>query len=170
MELLLSVAGWGAFTLVVLIGLALNLVGLFGNWVILVAIAAVWTATGFAHFGPWTLLILLALAAVGEVLEMLAAGYGASRFGGGKGAALASLAGCIAGAIFATPWFPLIGTLVGAIAGAFLGAMSYELTIARKSPGDSFRTGFGAALGRTGAVLAKFFIGLVMLAVAFVFY
>ena len=76
------------------------------------------------------------------------------------------MVGCIAGAILGSPWFPLIGTLAGAILGAFAGAVLFELLVEKKMASDAVRTGVGAALGRTGAVLAKVVIGLVMLAIA----
>lgn len=166
MALVLSILGWMLFGVGILTGLALDLVGLFGNWVILGTVAAAWVITGFKHFGVWPLGILLLLATLGEVLELLAAGYGAARFGGGRGAAFASLAGCIAGAVVGTPWFPVVGTLAGAILGAFAGAALYELLITNKPADVSVRTGIGAALGRVGGVLAKVVLGLAMLVVA----
>lgn len=166
MAIALSIIGWTFFCVFILAGLALNLVGLFGNWVILGTVVAAWAFTGFQHFGLWSLFFMLLLATLGEVIEMLAASYGAARFGGGRGAALASLVGCIVGAIVGTPWFPLVGTLAGAIAGAFVGAMLYELLVAEKTAGASVRTGFGAALGRIGGVFAKLAVGLAMLVVA----
>ncbi len=165
MSLVLAVIGWTFFTLGIIVGLALDLVGLFGNWVILGTAVAAWLCTGFEHFGIWTLLSLAALATLGEVLEMIAAGYGAAKFGGGKGAMFASFVGCIAGAIVGTPWFPIVGTLIGACAGAFAGAAIYELLIVKKTPGASIQTGVGAALGRIGGVIAKLVIGLAMLGV-----
>lgn len=162
----MSIVGWTFFGLGITAGLALNLVGLFGNWIILGTLALTWAVTGFEHFGVWPMVLFLLLAVMGEVIEMFAAGYGASKFGGGKGAAVASLVGCIAGAILGSPWFPLVGTLAGAILGAFAGAVLFELLVEQKTASDSVRTGVGAALGRTGAVLAKLFIGLVMLALA----
>ncbi len=166
MELALQIAGWSLFGLGILAGLALDLVGLFGNWVILGMVAAAWVLGGFEHFGLWALLGMAVLAALGEALEALAAGYGAARFGGGKGAALAALAGCIAGAVLGTPVFPLVGTLIGACAGAFAGAALYELVIVKKTADASLKTGFGAALGRMGGVAAKLIIGVLMLLVA----
>jgi uncharacterized protein len=170
MTLVLTIVGWTLFAIAILIGLALNLIGLFGNWVILGSIAAVWAITGFQHFSWWAMLLLLALASLGELLELLAAGYGAARYGGGRGAAIASLAGCIVGAIVGTPWFPLVGTLAGAIVGAFAGALLYEFGVSGKSAEDSFRTGIGAALGRVGGVVAKLTVGFAMLLVAFLSY
>jgi uncharacterized protein YqgC (DUF456 family) len=165
MSLVLAVIGWTFFALGIIAGLALDLVGLFGNWVILGTAAAAWLCTGFHHFGVWTLLSLTALAALGEVLEMIAAGYGAKKFGGGKGAMVASLVGCIVGAIVGTPWFPVVGTLIGAVAGAFGGAALYELLIVKKTAGASIQTGVGAALGRIAGVAVKLGLGLAMLLV-----
>jgi len=166
MTLTLAIIGWTLFGIAIVTGLALNLIGLLGNWIIWGTVAIAWAVTGFQHFGIWSLLIMLALAALGEVLEMLAAGYGAAKFGGGRGAALSSLAGCIVGAIVGTPWFPLVGTLAGAIAGAFAGAVLYEFMVAKKTAEASVRTGVGAALGRIGGVVAKLTIGFLMLAIA----
>ena len=165
MSVVLAVMGWTFFAIGIVAGLALDLVGLFGNWVILGTAAAAWLCTGFEHFGIWTLVSMTVLALLGEALEMIAAGYGAKKFGGGKGAMLASLVGCIVGAIVGTPWFPVVGTLIGAIAGAFAGAALYELLIAGKTGGASLKTGVGAALGRLGGVAAKVAIGLAMLLV-----
>ncbi len=165
MSLVLAIIGWTFFTLGITAGLVLDLVGLFGNWVILGTATAAWLCTGFHHFGVWTLISLTALALLGEALEMIAAGYGAKKFGGGKGAMFASLVGCIVGAIVGTPWFPVVGTLMGAVAGAFGGAALYELLIVKKTTGASIKTGVGAALGRIAGVIAKVAIGLAMLMV-----
>ncbi|MCK5862891.1 MAG: DUF456 domain-containing protein [Candidatus Hydrogenedentes bacterium] len=166
MSIILAITGWTLFVLGIAVGLALDMVGLFGNWIILGVVAIAWALTGFQHFGVWSLFFMLLLATLGEVLEMLAAGYGASRFGGGRGATISSLVGCIVGAIIATPFFPLVGTLAGAIAGAFIAAVLFELLIANKTPGASLRTGVGAALGRIGGVFAKLAVGIAMLLIA----
>ena len=162
----LAIFGWTIFGLAILTGILLDVVGLFGNWVILAAVVAAWALSGFTHFGIGSLISMAVLALLGEVLEAVAAGYGAARFGGGKGAALAGLAGCIAGAIVGTPWFPVVGTLAGACLGAFAGAALFELLITKKSAGASLQTGFGAALGRIGGLVAKLLVGLAMLLIA----
>ncbi|HDP36243.1 MAG TPA: DUF456 domain-containing protein [Candidatus Hydrogenedentes bacterium] len=166
MSLALSIIGWTFFAFGIVAGLLLNLVGLFGNWVILGTVATAWIIMRFEHFGLWTLLLLAALATLGEILELLAAGYGAKRFGGGRGAAVAALAGCIIGGIAGTPWFPLAGTLAGAVAGAFLGAILFEMLVSNKPVRASARTGVGAALGRVGGMFAKLMIGFAMLLAA----
>jgi uncharacterized protein YqgC (DUF456 family) len=162
----LGVMGWSAFGLVILAGLGLNLLGLFGNWLILIALGTLWALGGWEHFGLWPMLGMLALAIVGEVLEMLLAGYGAKRFGGSKGSMVAALVGTIVGAIFGTPLFPIIGTVVGACIGAFVFAASWEHLRHQKEVDVALWTGTGAALGKIGGLAAKFACGVAMLIVA----
>jgi uncharacterized protein len=166
MALFLAILGWTSFGIAILVGLVLDLVGLFGNWIILAAVALAWLATGFEHFTPLALVILLVLAVVGEVLEAVASGYGAAKFGGGKGSVVASVVGCILGAIVGTPVFLVIGTLVGACLGAFLAAALYEYIVMEKHPGKAAWTGFGAALGKVLGLFAKTLVGFIMLIVA----
>ena len=166
MTVVLAALGWTLFAVAILAGLILDLVGLFGNWIILGAVAAAWAATGFTHFGGWGVLALAGLAVLGEALEMVAAGYGASKFGGSRGGTAASLVGCIVGGIVGTPWFPIVGTLAGACLGAFLAATGYEYIVMEKHARGALWTGLGAALGKMAGLFAKFLTGLVMLAVA----
>lgn len=162
------VLGWIVFGLVIIMGLILDLVGLFGNWLILGAIAAAWALSGFDHFGGYTIPILIGLAILGEVLETAAAGMGAAKFGGGKGSIVASVVGCIVGSIVGTGSIPipLIGTLIGACGGAFLAATAYELNRQEHVIEGAIRVGIGAALGKVGGLFAKTLIGFAMLGVA----
>lgn len=166
MTTLLLVLGWVALALAILAGLVLDLVGLFGNWVILVALGIFWAVSGFEHFGWLGLGLMLGLAVLGEVIETLAAGMGAAKFGGNRGAVISALLGCIGGAIVGTPLFPLVGTVLGACVGAFGAAFAHELLLMRKDASSAAWTGFGAALGKVGGMLAKLIAGLAMLAVA----
>lgn len=163
-ESALVVFGWGAFSLALLLGVGLNLIGLFGSWIIIGAVGIAYVATGFGHFEVATLVALVALAIAGEVAETAAAGYGAAKFGGDRGAIVAAVVGCLVGAVFGTPLIPipLVGTVVGACAGAFIGAMLYEMIVLEKKVHIAARTGFGAALGKVGGMFAKFAVALVM--------
>lgn len=161
----LMVLGWGAFTLAIVIGVGLNIIGLFGSWIIFGAAVIAYVATGFGSFSLVGLAVLLGLAILAEILETLAAGYGAKRFGGGKGAILAAIVGCIVGAIVGTPFLFLIGTIIGACLGAFVGAGLYEFIVMEKELHVAARTGFGAALGKVGGILAKFMVALAMVLV-----
>jgi len=168
MSLVLSILGWTCFGLGILAGLALDLVGLFGNWLILGTVAVAWVATGFEHFTPLGLIVMAVLAALGEVVEAMAASYGATKFGGGKGSAVAALIGCLAGAILGTPFIPIpiVGSIIGACLGAFIAAGLYEYIQMEKRAHQAAWTGLGAALGRIAGLFGKLFVGFAMLAVA----
>ena len=163
MSLFLVIIGWICFVLAVVAGLALDLVGLFGNWIILAALIAVWILSGFEHFGPWSLALFTGMACLGEAVEAVAAALGAKKFGAEKGAILAAVAGCLAGSILGTPLFPIVGTLAGGCLGAFVGAVAYQYIVKEKQAHDALWTGLGAALGRVMGVFAKLLIGLAML-------
>ena len=167
MSVALAVLGWSLFAVIVLAALLLDLLGLFGNWIILGAVGAAAVISGFDHFGGYTLVILLVLAILGEVLEAVAAGVGAARYGGGKGAIVAALVGTLVGAIVGTPLFPILGTIAGACAGAFFFATLYEFLVSNRGLDSATRIGFGAALGKIGGVFAKTFVGFAMLLAAF---
>jgi uncharacterized protein YqgC (DUF456 family) len=158
--------GWTLFFLALLCGILLDLVGLFGNWIILGAIGILWAATGFVHFGLWSLAGMVALAALGEALEFALAGYGAKRFGGSKGSIWAALIGCLAGSVLGTPFMPVIGTLLGACVGSFAAAALYEYLNQDRQLHAALWTGMGAALGKIGGLFAKLFCGLAILAMA----
>lgn len=166
MSLALTIIGWTVFGLLILMGLVLNLVGLFGNWLILAAVGGAAVLSGFEHFGGWTLPVLLVLAVLGEVFEMLAAGVGAAKFGGGKGAITAALVGCVLGAIAGSPLFPIIGTIIGACVGAFAAAALYEFLMREKRIHEAAWVGAGAAAGKIGGIVLKGAVGLLMLLIA----
>lgn len=157
---------WTVFALLVITGLGLNALGLFGNWVILGALVIVWVATGFIHFGWIGFAAFFMLAVLGELLEAGLAAAGAQRFGGTKGTMVATIVGAIGGGVLGTPMLPVIGTLLGAIAGAFVAAVLYEFIQSEKPIGQALYTGFGAAAGKVGGIAAKFGVGLLMLLAA----
>lgn len=166
MSVALSVVGWLLFGLAILVGLALDLVGLFGNWIILAAFTLAFVFSEFEYFSWATLAILLMLAIIGEVAETAAAGYGAAKFGGSKGSVVAAIVGTIAGAIIGTPVFPILGTIVGAAIGAFIAAGLYEYIQHGKTFDASSRVGVGAAFGKVLGLFAKTFVGFAMLFIA----
>jgi len=170
MSLALAILGWTTFGLLIIVGLVLDIVGLFGNWIILAAIGGLWALTGFTHFGWIAILLMVGLAVVGEVLETAASGFGASKFGGGRGSIVASVVGCLGGAVLGTPIFPIVGTLIGACLGAFAAATLYEYIQRERSVREAAWTGLGAALGKVAGLFAKLFCGVGMLVVAAVTY
>ncbi len=166
MTLTLVILGWTLFTLVVLVGLALDLVGLFGNWIILGAVAIMWAVSRADYFSITCLVILLLMAIAGELIEFVSASFGATKFGGSKKSALAVMGGCIIGGIVGTPILPIIGTLIGACLGAFAAAMAYEYLVLQREAAHAAWVGLGAVIGKALGLIAKLLIGLAMLLVA----
>jgi len=160
----LGITGWVVLGLVFLTALVLDVLGLFGNWVILLGITAAGLVTKFELFPWWVLIILLILAVVGEVLEALSGWLGARHLGGSSVTFWPPLVGGLVGAGLGTMVFPIFGLVVGAFAGCFLGVFLYENQKHRRDVQASARAGLGATLGRLGGAAAKVCIGVVMIA------
>lgn len=150
--------------------LLLVAIGLPGNWLMVAAAALVAWLTwqrgapwAEQMFHPGVLIIGLALALAGELLEF-AAGAGGSRVAGGSKAGMwgALIGGIVGGVIatFAIP-IPILGSVLGACLGAFIGALIFELAGGQKL-GFSIRSGSGAAAGRLLGTLAKLAVGLAL--------
>ncbi len=166
MGTLLSIAGVALLFVVCLLGLASLVFGLPGTFIIFGAAAVYAWATGFAII-EWTIPAgLLAMAIVGEVVELLAGSAVASSAGTepSRRVTLATIAGAIVGGIVGTPFLFGIGSLLGAMGGAFVGAALAVGSIGG-SLGDSLRTGFAALRGRLLGFIVKSAIAVTMLLV-----
>jgi hypothetical protein len=136
--------------------------GLPGNWLMALLTGLVaWVYWRPEHpIGRWVLIVILALAAVGEILEFLAGALGTKVAGGTRGGAVGALLGGIVGGIVGTILIPipLVGTVVGACLGAFAGAV-----IAEAHGGMEFklslRSGAGAGVGRLAGTVTKLALG-----------
>lgn len=147
--------------LAVLAGLLAVVLGLSGNFILLGLALVVALIGGFQHLAWWGLLLLLALAILGEVVEAFlgvatARGFGATRWG-----MIGTFAGGLLGAAAGTAVFPVVGSLVGAFLGSFLGAVIGELLRGRRTA-ESMRAGTGAFLGKVIATSFKLAIGIVI--------
>ena len=151
-------------TLLVLLNLcflALVALGLPGNWLMVVASAAVaWWQWDAGMFSAWTLAAVFALAVGGELLEFLAATLGTRGAGGSAWGAVGALGGCVAGALIGTFTLPvpLLGTLIGGCAGAFLGAAGLEIATGRGAA-PALKSGLGGGIGRLAGTLGKLAVG-----------
>lgn len=181
-----SAAGLGT---VILIGILLvvlavlswmtNAFSLPGNWgVVLLAVVAAIVPTRFAadHDGTmlvdWpVIVVLLALAGLGEFLETVAGAAGAAKKGAARRSMLLALVGAMTGSILGATMtipIPIVGPLIGAVlggaAGAFGGAYLGE---AWKGTAHEDRVAIGSAAftGKIAGTAAKIFVGAVMCAV-----
>ena len=160
-------------------GWLLTLLGLPGNWLIVLGAAAyhLWgPADGRLELSLSTLIALVVLATVGEILEFALGAVTATRAGGSRRAAVGALGGGIAGGVagmFVGIPIPIIGPViaavlfaaVGAMVGAFLAQGSMrELEDARKA----WHIGKAAFWGRLSGTLAKLVVGTVMVLIGLV--
>ena len=147
-------------------GLALVALGLPGLWLICAVVLGFGLLTGFHSIGFVTIGIMVALALLGELLELWL-GFGlARRYGGSPRAGWGALLGGVVGAVVGVP-VPVVGSVIGAILGCFAGAMLFEYATTRTA-GTAVRAGWGALLGRVAASAVKVALGIVMAIVAIV--
>jgi uncharacterized protein YqgC (DUF456 family) len=150
--------------------LATVVVGLPGTWLMVIStvLLAWWQwgdpATGQAGmFSIATLIVITALAGLGELAEFLTGVVGSKRAGGTRWGAAGALAGGIIGALAATVLIPipLFGSLIGACIGACLGAGGLELLSGRKWK-ESANVGVGAGVGVLTGRVAKLIAGVII--------
>lgn len=139
------------------VGWTLTLVGLPGNWLMVLAAACyAWLgpASGVMQISWFAVGVLAALATVGELAEFVASMWGARRAGGSRRAALFALAGSLIGAIgggiVGVP-IPIVGPPIAAVMGGAFGAL-IGAGMAEHSRGErahqSWRVGQAAFWGR----------------------
>jgi len=152
-----------ALCLAMLLCLGLTILSVPGNWLILVLALAAGAVEGFQQINLFIILVLLALALLGELLEFLIGYAGARAKGASRWASLAAIVFAIAGALLLAGWIPVVGALLGAFAGAFLGAFLVELLSKGKAE-LAYKAGLAAMFGRLGAILSKLAAGAAMIA------
>ena len=111
-------------------------------------------------FHTATLVVAIAIAAGGEVLELTSGSRGAKRAGASRAGTLAALGGGIVGALAGTILLlvPIVGTLVGGVLGAFTFGAIAEVRVG-KPVNEALRAGSGAAGGQMRGMLLKFGAG-----------
>lgn len=158
---ILSLIGFVAFHIALLIGLVLIPIGLPGSWLILAAAFLFGLSTGFEDITGNVVLLLLGLAVLGEAVEFLLGIFVAKRYGASKYGLWGAFFGGIAGGIAGTGILPIVGSILGAMFGAFIGALIME-GLGELRSDQRLRAGFGALIGRVIATTMKLGIGLIM--------
>jgi len=164
MDQLLSYSAAVLLLLVTACGWVLTMIGMPGNWLIVLAAAAYcWLGPteGNMHIG-WQMVVgLVVLALIGELLELAASMWGTRRAGGSRRAAvlsvLGSIAGAIVGAIIGAP-IPVIGSLIAALLGGAIGALAgaaFAEHTHGETPDQALRVGAAAFWGRLWGTGAK---------------
>jgi uncharacterized protein len=150
-------------------GLLINLVGLPGIWIMILA------AMGFAiawneHLGWTPVLVCVGFGLIAEVCEFVAGAAGAKSAGGTKrgmaGAIIGGIVGAIAGSILIP--IPLVGTIIGAIVGTGLGAFFIEWGWVGAAGSQATTIAYGAAKGRLIGMILKSVFGAIIAAILIV--
>ena len=142
-----------------LLSLMLIFLGLPGTWVI-IGITGLWAfLSGAPDFGWQFFVLVLGLAAAGEVVEFLAGYYGAKRFGGSSKGSIGGVIGAIVGGFLCAPLFFGFGALLGALGGGFTGCFLME-KMHGASGSAAANAALGSTLGRFGGFLVKLSIGI----------
>jgi uncharacterized protein YqgC (DUF456 family) len=145
-------------------GLVLVPLGLPGLWVMVGALLAYGWLTDFRSLGIASIVIVLALALAGELIESWLGFRFATRYGGSSRSGWGALIGGIVGAIVGVP-IPVIGSVIGAFLGSFVGAALFEYSASRQL-GVATRAGWGSVVGRAAAAAVKIALGVVIAVIA----
>jgi hypothetical protein len=140
--------------LVAVVGIMLAAFQLPGTWLILATAILYDWHYGWQRLGWKWLLALGVIAAIGELLEMLASVAMARRAGASRRAAVGSLIGGFAGMILLSVPVPIIGTILGGLIGCFAGALLGELSL-HDNLHTGAKVGIFATFGRLMGMMAK---------------
>lgn len=147
-------------------GLVLSLlstiVGLPGNWILVVAALIVGLVTGFSKLTLTHFLLCLGLAVLAEVVEGLLGVVIVAKRGGSRLGVMGSIAGGFAGVLLGAGFAPPLGSVLLGFVGAFLGAVFGEL-LHNPDMDAALRIGFWSFIGRMTATAAKLSVGCVVL-------
>jgi len=148
--------------MVLFIGLGLTAVGLFGNTIIFGAVIVYALITGFSLLGIKAVIVIGLLYGAGELLEYVFTLTGVRWLGASRAAGWMSILGTIVGAVSGGAVVWGIGVIIGGFLGAILGALLTELVL-KKKVGLALKAGLGAFLGKTGAMLVKLEIAIIII-------
>lgn len=164
MEILQAVGQWSWFVLWSLLLIVASLfvyLGLGGNFIV-VGLALVHAlVTGFDPISWPLILVLLAIALVGEGIEFVVGTFYPAKQGATKSGVAGAFVGGLIGAAVGNSIIPVVGAVLGSFAGAFGGAVYGEYR-RNQNLEPSLRIGAHAFMGRLIAILFKHALGLVM--------
>lgn len=151
-----SITGAVLMAVAAVVGLALTAATLPGTWLMVL------TVVGVKVWRPemvewWTIVALLAIALLGEGLELVAGALGAKKGGGTRSGAIGAAVGSLVGAIGGTVLIPIpiVGSIVGAVGGAAGGAFVGERYVAKRTAAEARSASVGAGVGRLLATVVK---------------
>jgi uncharacterized protein YqgC (DUF456 family) len=141
-------------------GLLLIPLGLPGLWVMVGGFLGYGWLTQFRSVSVAMIVVVVALAFIGELVESWLGFRFARRYGGSSRAGWGALIGGLIGAVVGVP-VPVVGSVIGAFVGSFGGAALLEYSQSRRAD-VAVGAGWGAVVGRAAAAAAKIALGVVI--------
>ena len=157
------------FIFVAIAGLISHVFGFPGNFIILADSILFGWYEGFKEVTIKILVVLLALALLGELVEFVLGVLGAKKYKSSNKAIVGSIVFGIIGGILGIPFFFGIGAVIGAFVGAFVGAFLVEFLLEKKVD-RAVKSGWGAFIGRLGGTFFKGAIGIAMIVIVAITY
>ena len=164
MDLLAGIGQWSWYVLWALLLVVASLfvyLGLGGNFIVLGLALIHALVTGFDPVSWELLLVLAAIALLGEVVEFIIGTFWVARRGATRAGVVGAFVGGLLGAVAGNTLVPVAGAVLGGFLGAFAGAVAGEYR-ARQQLEPSLRVGAQAFLGRLLAIVFKHVLGLIM--------
>ncbi|UCG39521.1 MAG: DUF456 family protein [bacterium] len=161
---MLSFLGWVLFSILLLLAVPLQVLGLPGTWVLVADALFLRLFAGPQWLETSTLVALGAMALVGELMELSAAVKGARSGPQIRGAAVASILGALAGGLLGAPILFGLGAIPGMALGAWVAVFILALALGT-GPGAASRAALGALTGRLKGTVYKMAVCVAMLAV-----
>ncbi|MBN2543355.1 DUF456 domain-containing protein [bacterium] len=137
------------------VGLVLTPFAVPGTYVILGASIFFSIIYKFDPFPWYILLIFLVLTVAGEVVEFFLGVFTVKKYGGSKWGMIGTFVGGILGALIGSAILPVLGTAIGVFVGAIVLAIIAEYIYTQKED-VSMKAGWGAFVGRVGALTFKY--------------
>jgi len=163
-DLLAGIGQWSWYVLWALLLVVASLfvyLGLGGNFIVLGLALIHALVTGFDPVSWELLLVLAAIALLGEVVEFIIGTFWVARRGATRAGVVGAFVGGLLGAVAGNTLVPVAGAVLGGFLGAFAGAVAGEYR-ARQQLEPSLRVGAQAFLGRLLAIVFKHVLGLIM--------
>lgn len=156
---ILSYVIYGILFLLFISSLGATLLGLPGNWVILVLLLCFSFFTKFAVLSLTETAVLAGILLLGEIIESGLALLNANRYKPSKWTLLAAFCGGIVGALIGTSMLPIIGSLIGSAAGVFAASYFVELHYSANSE-QAEKVAKSAMIGALLGVTIKFILAM----------
>lgn len=165
MEVLQQIGQWSWFflwSLLLVIASLFVYLGLGGNFIIIAMALIHALVTGFDPLTLKFLLVLVAMALLGEGIEFVVGTFYVAKQGATRAGVIGAFAGGLLLASVGNQIFPVLGAVLGSFLGAFAGAVAGEYW-REKNLEPSLRIGAHAFIGRLVAILIKHLIAIIMI-------